>query len=121
MRLSFRRPLAVVCLLSAFCLVAFAQQTLTVAKLVEAVKSSIQLKNQDKDVAGYLARVKMSERLSPVVVEELQAAGAGPRTVAALTLLVTQSASLSPAPPKMVITTPQATGPREPAEAEKKQ
>ncbi len=109
------------CLMAIFGLLAVAQQSLTVAKLVEAVKSSIQLKNQDKDVAGYLAKVKMSERLSPNVVEELQAAGAGPKTVAALSLLVSQSATLNPAPPKMVITTPQATGPREPSESEKKQ
>lgn len=121
MRLSFQRAIAVVCLVAVFGFLALAQQSLTVAKLVEAVRSSIQLKNPDKDVALYIAKIKLSERLSPNVVEELQSAGAGPKTVAALTLLVTQSATLSPAPPKMVMTAPQPTGPREPSEPEKKQ
>jgi len=116
-----------VCLLTALLIgfvasarLALAQQTLTVAKLEEAIKSSIQLKLADKDIATFIAKTKMSERLSPKVVEDLQSAGAGPKTVAALTLLVTQSASLSAAPPKMVMTTQQPTGPPPPSDAEKK-
>jgi len=122
MRFSFQRAMPVVCLtavlLSGF--VALAQQTLTVARLVDFIKSSIKQKNTDKDVALELSKIKMSERLSPNVVEDLQSAGAGPRTVAALEALVTQSASLNAAPPKMVMTTPTPTGPKEPAESEKK-
>jgi len=119
----FRRPMAKVCLLAVFLAgsIALAQQTLTVAKLVDFIKSSIQQKNPDKDVALFLVRVKLSDKLSPSVVEGLQNAGAGPRTVAALEALVTQSATLGAAPPKMTVTVPQATGPREPLEAEKKQ
>ena len=103
-----------------FTITALAQQALTVASLETFIKSSIQRKNPDKDVALFLAKIKLSERLSPNVVEELQSAGAGPKTVAALTLLVTQSAALTPAPAKMVMTTPQPTGPPEPPDAEKK-
>jgi hypothetical protein len=124
---SLRRSAGVVCLLTALLIgfvasarLALAQQTLTVAKLEEAIKSSIQLKLADKDIAAFAAKVKMSEKLSPKVVEDLQSAGAGPRTVAALTLLVTQSASLSAAPAKMVMTTQQPTGPPAPSDTEKK-
>lgn len=124
---SLRRSAGFLCLLTAFLFgfvasprLALAQQTLTVAKLEEFIKSSIQQRLNDKDVAAYTATIKMSERLSPKVVEDLQSAGAGPKTVAALTLLVTQSASLSAAPAKMVMTTQQPSGPPPPSEAEKK-
>src|SRR5580704_13169897 len=118
----FRRPRAKVCFLALFLAgsLALAQQTLTVTKLVDFIKSAIQQKNPDKDVALFVAKIKMSERLSPSVVDELQTAGAGPKTVAALTLLVTQSASLNPAPPKVVMVAPKPTGPREPTDAVKK-
>ena len=114
--------MAQVCLLTAFLFgfTALAQQALTVANLVDFIKSSIQRKNPDRDVAVFVAKVKMAERLYPNVVEDLQAAGAGPKTVAALASLVAQSASLSPAPAKMVMTTQKPTGPREPSEADKK-
>ncbi len=117
-----RRVPALVCLpaLLFFALSLSAQQTLTVAKLVDFIKSSIQQKNQDKDVAGALAKMKLSEKLSPTVVEDLQSAGAGPKTVAALAALVTQTASLNSAPPKTVITVPQPTGPKEPSAADKR-
>jgi hypothetical protein len=124
---SFRRSAGIVCLLTAFLIgfvasarLARAQQTLTVAKLEEFIKSSIQQKLADKDVATYTAKIKMSEKLSPKVVEDLQSAGAGPKTVAALTILVTQSASLGSAPAKMVMTTQPPSGPPPPSDAEKK-
>ncbi len=120
MRFPFQRATAIVCLAAVSCLTALAQ-TLTVAKLEDFIKSAIKQKNPDKDVAAYVTRLKLSEKLSPNVVDDLEAAGAGPKTVAALTLLVTQTAALSAAPPKVVMTTPQPTGPREPSEAEKKQ
>lgn len=97
-----------------------AQQALPIAKLQEFIKSSIQQKLPDKDVAAYVAKMKLSEKLSPRVVDDLQSAGAGPKTVAALTLLVTQTATLAPAPAKIVMTTQQPTGPPEPSEEEKK-
>jgi len=122
MRFVSRRMKALVCLsaLLFLALTLTAQQTLSVAKLQEFIKSSIQQKLADKDVALYLSKMKMSEKLSPNVVEDLQSAGAGPKTVAVLATLVTQSASLTAAPPKTVITVPQSTGPREPSADEKK-
>src|SRR3954447_2945368 len=80
-------------------LTSLAQQQLTVDKLVQFITSSISQKNQDKEVAGFLASVKMSEKLDPRVVEDLQGRGAGPKTVAALTHLAEVSATLpAPAP-----------------------
>ena len=97
MRFVSRRMKALVCLsaLLFLALTLTAQQTLSVAKLQEFIKSSIQQKLADKDVALYLSKMKMSEKLSPNVVEDLQSAGAGPKTVAVLATLVTQSASLT--------------------------
>jgi hypothetical protein len=81
-----------------------AQQSLSVAKLVEFVKSSVAQKLPDKEVAGYLAAVQMNQKLNDQTVEDLQTAGAGPKTVAALNRLVEQSTHLAepapPAPPK---------------------
>jgi len=97
-----------------------AQQTLTVERLIEFVKSSVEQKNSDKDVAKFLESTKLSERLTPQVVEELQSDGAGPKTVAVLVQMVNQTESLKPAPSKIVMTAPTPTGPPEPSDAEKK-
>src|SRR4051794_11688410 len=95
---------------------AFAQ-SLTVSRLTDFIKSSIEQKNPDKDVAGFLAKVKLTEKLDPSTVDDLQAAGAGPRTVAALKTLATQSASLAaPAPKAPPAAKP--TGPPPPSQAE---
>jgi hypothetical protein len=80
--------------------IALAQQQLTVDKLLEFIRSSIQQKMQDKEVAGYLAGVKLTEKLDPRTVETLQGQGAGPKTVAALNRLAEMSASLTPPAPK---------------------
>lgn len=58
------------------------------------------MKMPDKEVAGYLAKVKLSEHLDERVVEELQGEGAGPKTVAALDALANASASLPKPQPK---------------------
>src|SRR5690348_13559720 len=76
------------------CVCAPAQQTLTVDQLLSFIRSSIQLKQPDKQVAAYVAKLKLSERLDERTVEELQGEGVGPKTVAALSELVTGSASL---------------------------
>jgi hypothetical protein len=85
-------------LLLVTCLCGWTQSTLTVAKVVSFVTSSIQLKHQDKDVAAYLHNVKLSDRLDERTIVELQAAGAGPRTVEALRTLQAASKAL-PEPP----------------------
>ncbi len=81
------------------CSSAFAQATLTVDKVVQFVRSAIQMKQPDKQVAAQLHNLKLSEKLSLNKVEDLQGEGAGPKTVAALKELSTASASLAAPPP----------------------
>jgi hypothetical protein len=89
-------PLRLVAL--GLCLVAagLAQQQFTVDKLVQFITSSISQKMNDVEVAKYLAGIRMSQRLDPRVVEDLQGKGAGSKTVAALNRLAESSASLTP-------------------------
>lgn len=83
----------------AACLGAWAETTLTVGQLARFVKSSIQLKHPDRQVAAYLTRCKMSERLDDRTIEELQGFGAGPRTVEAMRRLRDASRDLPRAAP----------------------
>ncbi len=80
-----------------FCLPSVAQTQLTVAQLVSFVKSSVQLGHQDKSVAEYLRKTVLLNRLDEETIVELQAAGAGPKTVEALRALLEASKNL-PAP-----------------------
>jgi len=82
------------------CLGAWGQAGYTTVEQIKTfIRSAIQLKNPDKEVALTLRKMKMSERLDLDTVETLQGEGAGPRTVAALKELATESASLSQAKP----------------------
>jgi hypothetical protein len=78
---------------------AFAQRELTVVQLVTFIKSAIQQHNPDKDVAEFVGRIKLTNKLEDREVEELQGAGAGRLTVAALRKLSAASATLDVAPP----------------------
>jgi hypothetical protein len=80
------------------CACGWAQTALSVDQVVSFVSSSIQLKHPDRQVAGYLRKVKLRDRLVERTITELQAAGAGPRTVEALRALQTASKGL-PEPP----------------------
>jgi len=73
-----------------------AQTKLSVAQLVSFVKSSIELHHPDRQVAEYLKKVTLSNRLDVRTVEDLQGLGAGPRTVEALNALREASKSLPP-------------------------
>jgi hypothetical protein len=86
-------------LVTALGLAAASDMALTVENLVKFIRSSIQLKQPDRQVAEYLHHVKMLEKLDDVTVEELQGMGAGPKTVAALRELTDASVSLPAAPP----------------------
>ena len=84
------------------CAALFAQRTMTVAQLAGFVKSSAQQKLDDRSVADVLKKTKLTEKLTPEMVSELAASGAGPKTMAALRELQEGSASLpmpSVAPP----------------------
>ena len=78
----------------ALCAVSLAESPLSVQKLFEAVNSSIAQKSSDKDVADWLATVRLTDRLEDQTIEELQSLGAGPRTIAALKKLGNLSAKL---------------------------
>jgi len=80
---------------------AWAQAQLTVEQLISFVQSSIKLQHPDKQVANYLQRLKLAERLDDRTIEDLQGLGAGPRTVEALRTLRDASKSLPPPPPRV--------------------
>ncbi len=84
--------------LISLCLAAPAN-VVSVAQLRSFIRSSIKLKHPDKAVADTLRTMKLKEHLEDKDIEELQGEGAGPRTVAALKILGTVSATLPPAAP----------------------
>jgi hypothetical protein len=96
----------------------WAQAPWTIQQVESFVRSSIDLKHPDRDVAAYLRTVKLRNQLDERVIIELQAAGAGPRTVEALRAL--QDASqLLPALPAPNLTPPPEIPPPSSAEWKK--
>ena len=78
---------------------AYAQQVkMTVEELERFVKSAVQLHQNDREVAAYLKRVKLSNRLSDHAVEEIASYGTPPRIMDAVRQLRDASTSL-PEPP----------------------
>ncbi|MEO7652997.1 MAG: hypothetical protein ABIZ80_21255 [Bryobacteraceae bacterium] len=96
----FVRIRILICLLGS--IAALAQSRLTLDQLMSFVKSSVELKHADKQVAVYLSRVKLAEKLDDRTVEEMQGLGAGPKTVEALRVLAEASKNLAPPAPKVV-------------------
>ena len=84
----------------AVCFLAFGQGAMTVNQLREFLKSSIQMKTSDQEIAKYLKTVKLSERLDDRSIEDLQGQGLGPKTVGALKTLRDATASLKEAKPE---------------------
>jgi hypothetical protein len=74
-------------------------QSISVADLVKFIKSAVELKQRDADVAKYLVHMKLTDHLDDRTVEELQSLGAGPKTVAALRELADASGKLPEPPP----------------------
>ncbi|HLH42299.1 MAG TPA: hypothetical protein VKV74_04880 [Bryobacteraceae bacterium] len=91
--------LRILCTLALIPAAAYAQRQMTVAQLVDFIKSAVQQKNDDRKVADFVRSVKLTNRLDDATVESLQNLGAGPRTVAALRALTDTTASLAPPPP----------------------
>src|SRR4051812_28716935 len=75
----------------------FGEVTMSAEQLRSFVESSKRLGHPDKQVAEYLKNVKVSEKLTPGAVEDMQAAGAGPKTVEVLRRLV-EASKTPPAP-----------------------
>ncbi len=84
--------------LFAFCLAASAQN-LSVRELMSFLQSSVQLKQGDKEVADFLAKARLTEKLDDRTIEQIQALGIGPRTLNALRGLRDRSQALPPARP----------------------
>ena len=82
----------------ALCVLASAQ-SLSVRELMGFLRSSVQLKQSDKEVAGFLAKARMTERLDDRAIEEMQSLGVGPKTLAALRVLRDESQGLAAAKP----------------------
>jgi hypothetical protein len=86
-------------LVTAAVLTAATEMNLTVAQLVMFIRSSVQLKQPDRQVAEYLRHVKLTDKLEDRTIEDLQSLGAGPKTVAELRELADASARLTVVPP----------------------
>ncbi len=88
-------------------------QAVSVDDLVKFIKSAIQMKENDAEVAKYLGHMKVTGHLDDRTVEELQSLGAGRKTVAALREMVDASAKLPepPPPPKALPPPPPAPPP----------
>lgn len=84
----------------------FAAQTrLTVQQLLTFVRSSLELKQDDREVAQYLRKVKLTQKLDDHTIEDLQGQGIGPKTLEALNQLKEESKDLpaaAPVPPPPV-------------------
>jgi hypothetical protein len=82
-----------------FAATAYAQLNMTADQVFTFIKSSIQLHHDDRKVAEYVKKIKLSDKLEERRVEQLQGMGAGRLTVAALRALSATSVSLQVAPP----------------------
>jgi hypothetical protein len=82
----------VLCTMSLFA----AQPVATVAEIIALVRSSIARNDADTTLAKALHKLKPSERLEDRAVEELESAGAGPKSVLELARLREASQTLPP-------------------------
>jgi hypothetical protein len=100
------------------CSVALAQRQMSVAQLEQFIKSSVDLKHPDKQIADVLKGIKLTQRLDTRTMEDLQGLGAGPKTMEALRSL-SQSSVGMPMPGPVAAAAPAALPPPPPSEAEK--
>jgi hypothetical protein len=74
-----------------------AQMQMNIEQLAEFVRSELALKQHtDKQIAAYLKKVQLSEKLTDKTITDLEAQGAGPRTIEALQELRDRTAGLKP-------------------------
>jgi hypothetical protein len=74
-------------------------QSLSVKQLMSFLQSSIQIKQTDREVAGFLSKAKMTEKLDERTIEDMLSLGIGPKTLAALRALGNQSQGLAAGQP----------------------
>jgi len=88
------------CLLAVCSLATGQNNRMSVDKLIAFIQSSEKIIKEektmtDKQLADFLSKVKLTEKLEPRVIEDLQAAGIGPLTLKALEKLRVDSQSLA--------------------------
>jgi hypothetical protein len=72
-------------------------QTLSLDQLLKFLSSSVELKMADGEVARFLGKTKLNERLDDATIEKLIQEGVGPKTLNALRTLRDQSQNLTAA------------------------
>lgn len=81
-------------------LAAWAASTSTVNNLVSLVETGLRKKQSDSHIAGAVRKCQLTDRLDWRTIEELESAGAGPKTVEALEMLLEESRGMpSPSNP----------------------
>jgi hypothetical protein len=76
------------------------QMKLTIRQLTQFLRSSVELRHDDKKVADYLKGVKLTQKLDDATIVSLQAAGVGPKTLQRLQELKAESRDLPSAAPE---------------------
>jgi hypothetical protein len=71
------------------------QSSLTVDQLMAFVRSSVQLRLEDRKMAEYLKKAKVTQKITDAALEEMIGYGAGPRTMQALRDLQATTANLA--------------------------
>lgn len=95
-------------LLLIFAMAAWAASSLTVGNLVSMVRAGLEKKQSDSHLAGAVRKLELMDRLDWRTVEELESAGAGPKTVEALEAQVEESRNLPNPPGPPAFSTPPA-------------
>ena len=88
------------------------------SQVVDVVRNAAK-RQSDKDLAEYLKKVTLTDRLTDDEIEACIQAGAGARTVAALKVLAEKSAGLAEAPKVAVVQAPKPVGRAAPSKEEK--
>lgn len=84
-------------LVLSFVLALQAQMQMNVQQLADFLRSELALKQHtDKQIAAYLKKVQLTEKLTDKTITDLEAQGAGPKTVEALQHLRDETANLKP-------------------------
>jgi hypothetical protein len=96
MNMRFRAGL-IPCLLLCSAAITWSQTEMNVAQLADFLRSEMALKQHtDKQIAAYIKKLKLSEKLPDKAIIDLQAQGAGPKTVDALKALQAETGDMKP-------------------------
>ncbi len=86
-------------LIVCFAALTWAQTQMNVSQLADFIRSELALhQHSDKEVAAYVKKLQLSEKLTDKTIIDLQAQGAGQKTVDALKVLRDQTANMKPPP-----------------------